>query len=274
MPTTLPNSSLSWDDLADRPNLGSGFGDFGEAATDAIRGLESQDEMASNGADHAELVSERGSGAATLVWRRVLEGIYEGRYLPGQRLTEADLTQEFAVGRSSVREALTRLAAEGAVTLQRYKGAIVRAKSRSELLETLEVLDSLIALSARLAARNIDQPGARARATEELRHLASGRESYSAFELARERNRFYRTLLALAANKELRRLMSYVHVHPLRVQLGSSRPPSAVFSDYIGILAAVLAGDAPRAEEAAHAHVAANIAEIEALFEEDAALLA
>lgn len=211
----------------------------------------------------------RRSGAAAMVWRQVLEGIYEGRYAPGQRLTEAGLTREFAVGRSSVREALSRLAAEGAVTLHRHKGAVVRTSGKAELLETLRLLDVLIGLSARLAAENIERPKARAQAQAELRRLAAPCDAYSPFELARVRNQFYRTLVALAANRELRRLMSQVHVHPLRVQLSGHRPPSSVFADYIGILAAVLAGDPARAEQAARAHVANNIAEVEALSDEE-----
>ena len=53
-------------------------------------------------------MSSPDSVAATL-----LDGIKSGRYVPGQRLIEADLTAELDVSRGPVREALKRLAAEG-----------------------------------------------------------------------------------------------------------------------------------------------------------------
>jgi DNA-binding GntR family transcriptional regulator len=205
------------------------------------------------------------AGAAARVWRSVLEAIYEGEFAPGQRLTEAELTRQFNVGRSSVREALNRLAAEGAVVLHRNRGAVVRESGKQEMLEALAVLDVLIGLAARLAAQNVARPGVRDLAEQELRRLASPQSSYSAFELARERNHFYRTLLVMAGNAELRRLMGQVHVHPLRIQLAHDRPPSSLFSDYVSIIAGVLSGDPDRAEQAARVHVAAHIAEVEAL---------
>ena len=52
-------------------------------------------------------------GSPGVVYRGIVDGLYRGRYVPGQRLVEADLTRDFEVGRGSVREALSRLAAEG-----------------------------------------------------------------------------------------------------------------------------------------------------------------
>jgi DNA-binding GntR family transcriptional regulator len=205
------------------------------------------------------------SGAAARVWRRVLEAIYDGEYAPGQRLTEVELTRQLNVSRSSVREALSRLAAEGAVVLHRHRGAVVRESGKQEMLESLTVLDVLIGLAARLAAQNVTRPGVRDLAEKELRRLASPRDSYSAFELAQERNRFYRTLLTMAGNAELRRMMGQVQVHPLRMQLTHNRPPSSLFADYVAILAGVLSGAPERAEQAARVHVAAHIAEVQAL---------
>src|SRR5690606_34452751 len=51
------------------------------------------------------------------VFNEILNGLYDGRYVPGQKLIESDLTDRFKVSRGSVREALKRLAAEGVVQL-------------------------------------------------------------------------------------------------------------------------------------------------------------
>lgn len=203
----------------------------------------------------------RREGAAANVWREILRGLYEGKYRPGQRLTEAELTREFQVSRSSVREALSRLAAEGVVEIVRHRGAVVRSVSKAEHLEILRVMDSLIGLAARLAAENIEAPGHREAIRQELKRLASPPDNLTTFDFARERNRFYRVLLGVAANSELKRLMSTVHSHAIRLQL-SERAIERVFAEYIVILAAVLAGDPDGAEAAARAHVASGVAEI------------
>lgn len=204
----------------------------------------------------------RENGASELVFRAVLEALYRGEFQPGQRLTEAALTAKLQVSRSSVREGLNRLASEGVVTLERHRGACIRRVSREEHLDTLAVLDVLIGLAARLAAANIEQAGNREVAESELRRLVQPAQGLDAFDFARERNRFYRVLLTLAGNKTLQRLMSQVSVHMMRMQLGAPRRLSVGFADYIGILAAVLAGDSERAELVARAHVATNTREI------------
>ena len=61
--------------------------------------------------------------------------ILQGRFVPGQRLVEADLMRELGVGRDSIRNALRHLVAEGVVTLQAYKGASVRKVTRRDLVE-------------------------------------------------------------------------------------------------------------------------------------------
>jgi DNA-binding GntR family transcriptional regulator len=86
------------------------------------------------------------------VVRSMLEGLYQGRYVPGQRLTEGDLMRTFAVSRGSVREALNRLEAEGVVTLTRNKGAYIRALTRSDADDALAIVEVVIGLAARLAA--------------------------------------------------------------------------------------------------------------------------
>ena len=48
--------------------------------------------------------------SAEAVARAVISGLYEGRFTPGQRLVEPDMISTFQVSRSTVREALTKLA--------------------------------------------------------------------------------------------------------------------------------------------------------------------
>ena len=73
-----------------------------------------------------------GSHAASLprvVFEGIVRGLYEGRYVAGQRLVEADIVQTFDVSCGSVREALNRLAAEGTVVLEPHRGARIRLRT-------------------------------------------------------------------------------------------------------------------------------------------------
>ena len=62
----------------------------------------------------------------------IVGGILSGRYGPGQKLIEADITQAVGMSRGPVREALKRLDAEGIVTLMPHRGAYIRAMTRDE----------------------------------------------------------------------------------------------------------------------------------------------
>jgi len=92
---------------------------------------------------------------------RLVEGITlaisEGTLLPGQRLVEADLQLEYKVGRSSVREALQILQANGLVVILPNKGANVRTLNANEINELFAIREQLEGLAAGLAAENLKQ---------------------------------------------------------------------------------------------------------------------
>ncbi len=197
-----------------------------------------------------------------LIFREVVQGLYRGSYVPGQRLVEADLTKKWNVSRGTVREALNRLSAEGIVTLSRHRGAAIRVLDREEMRDILEVLESMIGMAARLAAKRIGEDAHRTRFIESFEALLAFRERADSFELVRARNRFYRTLASIGRNRELQDLLGRMHVHLVRVQLRALHKNLAIdrFEDYSRIGEAVLAGDTRRAELAARRHVRAMTA--------------
>jgi DNA-binding GntR family transcriptional regulator len=194
-----------------------------------------------------------------LIFREVIQGLYKGIYVPGQRLVEVDLTQKWGVSRGTVREALNRLAAEGIVVLSRHRGAAIRVLDLVEMQDILAVLEIMIGMAARLAAQRIGQGSNRAHFTETFDSLMGFRSRPDSMDLVRARNRFYRALAAIGGNKELEGLLSRMHVHLLRVQLRALHESLVIerFDDYSHIGEAVLAGDARRAELAARRHVKA-----------------
>lgn len=72
---------------------------------------------------------------ATVAAERLRLEILSGRVAPGSKLKLASLAERYAMSRGPLREAATRLAAEGLVTIEDQKGFRVTAISRADLLD-------------------------------------------------------------------------------------------------------------------------------------------
>ncbi|MCS7233517.1 MAG: GntR family transcriptional regulator [Synergistetes bacterium] len=87
----------------------------------------------------------------------IKRGIMTGKFLPGQRLNEADLASEFGVSRTPVREALRELVASGLLEYEKHKGIRVKRYTISEVRHIYEIWSELEAIAARLAASRVDE---------------------------------------------------------------------------------------------------------------------
>jgi len=194
--------------------------------------------------------------SADVIVRDIIQGIYEGRFAPGQRLIEADLTNIYRVSRSSVREALQRLAAERIVAVNLHRGAQIRRVTRAEMQDILAVLEVAIGLAARTAAERLTEETRRHFATT-FEQLLSFEDQAESFELLRARNRFYRALVECSQNGELERILPTLHVHLIRLQhyTHGSAVSRQRFADYREIGEAVLGREARRAELAGRRHI-------------------
>lgn len=197
-----------------------------------------------------------------IIVRDIIRGLYEGRYAPGQRLIEVDLTTHYKASRGPVREALNWLAAHGIVLLTLQRGAQVRRLTLEEAISIMVVVEPLVGLGARLAAGRIKTQGAAAKLRQALAHLTAFDPSSGGPDHVHARDSFYGALLEIGGNAELRRIMPRVLVHLVRVQFPEAvkkNDPSR-HADYRAIAKAVLAGSADEAEAAARAHIARMIA--------------
>lgn len=188
----------------------------------------------------------------------ILDGIRSGRYVPGQKLVEADLTHDLGVSRGPVREALKRLSAEGIVMLTPHRGACIRALTRTEADELLVVLEVLCGLMARLAAESVAKKGHGERLREATRRLGSYRQGVSAPEDLSKRRHFYDVLADIGANRQLGRVMPTMLIHVARLQIQpylDTTARRAQLRGYAETTRAVLAGDGAAAERAMRRHV-------------------
>lgn len=209
------------------------------------------------------------SSASDVVFHGLIRSLEAQTAVPGQRLVETDLAAQFGVGRNSVREALQRLAAEGIVELYRHKGAAIRSLTLQDTLDVLDVAERMTGLLARTAARgsgNAALAGSLPRAVDDMESADAARDSAGC---SAARRRFYRTLLEMAGNRELRRLFPAIQMPIVYAQYRLPTLQALRVQDYRRIAAAVVAGDAAAADEAGMAHVR-NIRRV--LCEEHAAL--
>src|SRR5438876_1786748 len=83
------------------------------------------------------------------------EAIVSGEIAPGTVLRQEQLSEQFRVSRTPVREALRRLAALGLVSFVPNRGVRVRTLSRNELWEAFMVRAELESLATEIAARKM-----------------------------------------------------------------------------------------------------------------------
>ncbi|MFC3228167.1 GntR family transcriptional regulator [Marinibaculum pumilum] len=207
----------------------------------------------------AGLTAPRRQSSPDQVVDAIIRGIMQRRYVPGQRLVEADLTRELNVSRGTIREALKRLAAESIVRITPHRGAYIRALTRTEVDELLVCLEVLTGLSARLAAENVDKGDNRSRfqavADGLVRFEAVGEDLYRSI---RQRVDFYNAMLAVGGNRELARIMPLLQIHQFRTQFHAYHSGSDMqshFAEYAEIVEGILAGDPKRAERAMKRHI-------------------
>jgi DNA-binding GntR family transcriptional regulator len=218
-------------------------------------------------ADGVEAGSRRANESQRdLIVREIVNGLYEGRYEPGERLLEVDLTNRYGASRGPVREALNRLSALGVIELIPQRGALVRRLTLGEALDIQVVVQALVGVSARLAAQRIDEACNRDRLQAALAHLVQFDSADGSAAYARAREMFYGVVTAVAGNAELGRIMPGTQTHLIRVQFRAAlrNADRRRQKDYRDIVDAILARNAAAAERAARFHIGRSIQALEA----------
>jgi DNA-binding GntR family transcriptional regulator len=212
-------------------------------------------------------------GGERSVVAAIREAIVRGDFVPNQRLVEADLSEQFAASRASVRSALLELTNEGLVERVQNRGARVRAVSLDEAVEISEVRMVLEGLCAAKAAERIT-----AAEIKELKAIGKGMRKavssgdvlgYSGFN--QELHRRVREISGQqTATSVLERLRAQSVRHQFKLAMHPGRPAVSL-PEHLAIIDAICAHDADVAEQAARRHL---LSVIDALREVDKAAIA
>ena len=92
-----------------------------------------------------------------IVYEELKRQILVGEIAPGTRMMEVDLADEMGVSRTPVREAIRKLEKEGLVTIEPRRGAYASDISIKDMLDVLEVRQTLEGMAASLAARKVTE---------------------------------------------------------------------------------------------------------------------
>lgn len=139
---------------------------------------------------------------AEAVYEFLKARIIAGELLPGARIKTTEVSRDYGVSETPVREALQRLEAEGMVSLQPNAGARVAEPNLEKLVELAVIRNELECLAARLAAKRITPA-----CCEELNDLVDRMEEAIAqqqpMEYAALNKEFHHRVCLASGNNEL-----------------------------------------------------------------------
>jgi DNA-binding GntR family transcriptional regulator len=184
--------------------------------------------------------------------------IVGGRFQPGERLIEKELCELTGSSRTSVREALRQLEAEGLVQMVPNKGPIVAAISPAQARSIYQVRGALESLAGSLFAANAsdEQMDRLETAVEELARAYKSRQIE---RILGSKDRFYEILLEGSGNEIVASVLRMMQARISllrRVSLAKPARLDASIAEIRAILKAIKARDPAAAAAACADHVA------------------
>lgn len=183
------------------------------------------------------------------------QAILQGRFKPGERLTEAGLAEIFDVSRNPIREALRALEVEGFIEKHPRRGARVRLLTDEEADEIIEARAELEGINARNAAKRCNEdnrPVLEKLLSDGNRALAQGDQA----ALQRLNQKFHGMLADVGRNRYLADYIRSLRERTLWLFAAVSGERIAdSWREHASILEAVIGGDAELAALLAARHV-------------------
>jgi DNA-binding GntR family transcriptional regulator len=192
-----------------------------------------------------------------LVEDRLRQAIRTGVLKPGQRLIERELCELTGVGRTSIREALRQLEAEGLVTTVPYRGPIVSTITADEAEQLYELRALLEGYAGRICAKKRD-PEILARLREQYRQMVTVSGNADRTDLLAAKTEFYAAMLEGCGNVFVQRFLNMLLNRVTLLRMTSMTQPDRIGHSMVEIatiLDAIEAGDEAAAEEACVLHI-------------------
>ncbi len=183
--------------------------------------------------------------------------IARGLLAPGQRVTEAEVMEERGASRSRVRQAFQRLAVEGIMIIEEFRGASVKRLSAAEIVQLYEAREVIEGLAARLAATQCSV-GLKAQLTRLMAQLKACEKSGDWLLFTQLNNQWHQQIIDHCANAYVMGLMGRLNVPLHRLLIKHFLKPQEIAQankDHGEITEAIIAGAAETAEKLMRRHV-------------------
>ncbi|RKR13944.1 GntR family transcriptional regulator [Arthrobacter oryzae] len=205
--------------------------------------------------------------ASDKAYAALRDDIIEWRLLPGTVLAEVEQSERLGISRTPLREALSRLTAEG-LTTAGGRGVVVTDISLDDIDELFELRETLEGKAAALAAERGD-PETFERLRRELLHapeLIGGQEPalHDYYELV---GRLDAAIDAAISNAYLVQAMRSLRVHLVRVRrlaADDAARLTAAAAEHAAIAEAIAAGNPRLAEAATTLHLHRSLSHVKA----------
>lgn len=217
--------------------------------------------MASNSLNDSWTAEPLGRVAAPLreqVTASLRQAILDFSLQPGQRLVERELIESLGVSRTTIREAIRELAAEGIVTVVPQKGAIVTTPSLDDAVDLYEVRAALESLVVqRFVERASDDQVARLIQTvDDLDSVTH--ETTSISNALKAKDQFYAVLIEGARSAALQQLLETIQARVQVLRATSMSEPGRsveMIRELRGIVEAIARRDAELASRLCAEHI-------------------
>jgi DNA-binding GntR family transcriptional regulator len=220
-------------------------------------------------------IERKASTLRTMVEDRLRAAICSGRFKPGQRLVERELCELIDVSRTSVREALRQLEAEGLVTSVPHRGPVVSTISMEEARQLYAVRALLEGFAGEcFAKRGSDADIAALRGAVDRIEDVVARGGDRA-ELVEAKTSFYAILMQGGGNVFVRQMLGMMHNRITLLRFTSMTQEGRLaqsLKEIQAIYRAIAARDGAAARQACVSHIqAATDVAIAVLAQEEAA---
>ena len=152
-----------------------------------------------------------------VVYEALRKAILKEKLKPGERLMENTIALKLGVSRTPVREAIRMLSDEGLVLLIPRRGAQVAQISRQELMDVLEIRESLEILAIRLACERITPE--QVKMLEEKEEEFRKSEGKTLTEIAEADVAFHEVIYTASGNRRLLSILNNLREQMYRFRL-------------------------------------------------------
>ena len=193
------------------------------------------------------------------VFASIRDAILDGRFRPGERLSEGAVAEQLGVSRSPIREALRELEKEGLVTSWPNRGVAIAAPTPDELREIYAIRGALERLAVReaVAAATPEDVAALRRIVEQMRATRDADRS----ALVHLDVSFHGKVREIARNRRLEAMLGGLDAQ-IRLAMAYSAATEAgglnvdtLIAEHAELFAAIEAGDGPGAEALMARHI-------------------